>query len=59
MLGYTGVRVLAVSEAIDGSLPVFEATKMMAAPGPTSSPVLPGQVSTGVNVTITYELVGK
>lgn len=59
MLGYTGVRVLAVSETIDGSLPVFEATKMMAAPGPTSSPVLPGQVSTGVNVTITYELVGK
>jgi uncharacterized protein YggE len=59
MLGYTGVRVLAISETIDGGFPLFETAKMMAEPGPTSSPIQPGQISAGVNVTITYELVGS
>jgi len=58
MLGYTGVRVLAISETIDGGFPLVETAKMMAEPGPTASPVQPGQISAGINVTITYELVG-
>ncbi len=58
MLGYSGVRVLSVSEAIEGRLPVFAASKVMAEAAPTSTLVLPGQVSTGVTVTITYELTG-
>lgn len=61
MLGYDGVKVLAVSEAIENSFPMLEATKSVAldAGAGAVTPVQPGQISTGVNVTITYELVGK
>lgn len=58
MLGYQDINVLAVSENIAGSVPVFEAGKAVALRA-TSTPVQPGQVSTGVSITITYELVGK
>lgn len=60
MLGYADVRVLAVSEAIEGGAPVFgfAQAKAMALEA-TATPIQPGQVATGVNVTITYELVGK
>lgn len=58
MLGYSDIRVLAVAENIEGSLPIYAAAKTVALEA-TSTPIQPGQVSTGVNVTITYELVGK
>ena len=58
MLGYSDIRVLAVAENIEGSLPISAAAKTVALEA-TSTPIQPGQVSTGVNVTITYELVGK
>lgn len=58
MLGYADVRVLAVSENIAGGLPYYETTKVVALEA-TATPIQPGQVSTGVNVTITYELVGQ
>lgn len=58
MLGYADIRVLAVAENIEGSLPIYAAAKTVALEA-TSTPIQPGQVSTGVNVTITYELVGK
>ncbi len=60
MLGYEGVRVLAVSESIEGGFPMFEATKSvaLAVDAAVPTPVQPGQVATGVSVTITYELTG-
>lgn len=58
MLGYEGIKVLAVSEAVEASFPVFEMAKVAADVAATSTPIQPGAVSTGVNVTITYELVG-
>lgn len=60
MYGYDGVRVLAVSEAIQGRGPVEQmemramALDVQSAP---VSPVQPGQVSTGVSITIKYEMV--
>lgn len=62
MLGYKGVRVLSVSETIEGGFPMVEAAKIAATAAElafVSAPVQPGTVSTGVNVTITYELVGN
>lgn len=62
MLGYKGVRVLSVSETIEGRFPMVEAAKIAATAAElafVSAPVQPGTVSTGVNVTITYELVGN
>ncbi|MCK0128730.1 SIMPL domain-containing protein [Erythrobacter sp. F6033] len=59
MLGYDGVEVLSISEAISRSGPM---PQMMARSGiaeesaDASAPVQPGQVSTGVNITITYEM---
>lgn len=57
MLGYADVRVLAVSENIAGSVPFF-AAKTVALEA-TATPIQPGLVGTDVNLTITYELVGK
>ncbi|WP_017666150.1 SIMPL domain-containing protein [Porphyrobacter sp. AAP82] len=61
MLGYEGVRVIAVTEAIERSFPVMALAKVseVAATASPATPIQPGQVTTGVNVTITYELVGK
>jgi len=58
MLGYTGVKVLSVSESVEAAFPMFEA-KAAAEVAATASPVQPGMISSGVNVTITYELTGK
>lgn len=58
MLGYDDIKVLAVSESMEGSMTLYEPAKMVALEA-TSAPIQPGQVATGVNVTITYELVGK
>ncbi|MHA7818854.1 MAG: SIMPL domain-containing protein [Erythrobacter sp.] len=60
LYGYGGVRVLAVSEAIQGRSPGPQPQmRMMAADAvEESAPVQPGMVSTGVNVTIKYEMTG-
>ncbi|MFU7528008.1 SIMPL domain-containing protein [Qipengyuania sp. ASV99] len=60
LLGYDGVRVLAVSEVIEGrsQMPQME-MRMMASDGAAATPVQPGQVSTGVNITIKYEMVSE
>jgi len=58
MLGYADVRVLAVSENIAGSVPFYAAAKAVALEA-TATPIQPGMVGTDVNLTITYELVGK
>lgn len=58
MAGYNGVRILSISEAIRGSGVVPEtAMRALAADVAVSTPVQPGQVSTGVSVTIKYEMV--
>ena len=60
LYGYSGVRVLAISEAIQGHMPGQQPQmRMMAADAAAeSTPVQPGMVSTGVNVTIKYEMIG-
>ncbi len=58
MVGYDGVRVLAISEAIRASGPVPQVqARALAAEADVSTPVQPGQVSTGVSITIKYEMV--
>lgn len=59
MLGYTGVKVLSISESVEAAFPVYDASKMVAEIAPTATPVQPGMVSSGVSMTITYELTGK
>lgn len=59
MLGYTGVKVLSVSESVQAAFPVYDVAKMVAELAPTATPVQPGMISSGVSVTITYELTGK
>lgn len=58
MLGYADIKVLAVSETIEGILPMFAEAKTVALEA-TATPIQPGQVATGVSVTITYELLGN
>lgn len=58
MLGYDGAKVLAISEAIEGRGPMPEmamtrAKSDMVAAAP---PVEPGMVSTGVSITIKFEM---
>ncbi|MGB3806524.1 MAG: SIMPL domain-containing protein [Erythrobacter sp.] len=60
MVGYDDVRVLSISEAIRGNGPqpiVQTAARSMDAVE-QSAPVQPGRVSTGVSITIKYEMVG-
>jgi len=59
MLGYDGVRVLAIAQDIEGrgGLPELAATRLSVAKADAQSPVQPGMVSTGVNLTMKYELV--
>lgn len=59
MIGYADVKVLAVSESVQTAFPVYDVAKMVADFAPTATPVQPGMVSSGVSVTITYELTGK
>lgn len=55
--GYTGVRLLEVSESMTSSQPIPMMERgMMAADAKASTPVEPGLVGTGVNVTVKYEM---
>ncbi len=58
MVGYDGVRVLSISEAIQGrgAVPQME-MRSVALDVSASPPVQPGQVSTGVSISIKYEMV--
>lgn len=60
MVGYGGVRVLAISEAIRASgpmPPMVSRDAIMVTGARANAPVQPGQVSTGVSITIKYEMV--
>jgi hypothetical protein len=62
MLGYAGVKVLAISESAAANGPVFEATRLraLAADAPAAPPpVQPGLVQAGIGVSVTYEMVGQ
>ena len=60
-VGYSDVRVLQISEAIEGNGPMpmmrRQSDQAIVVTG-SSAPVQPGTLDTGVNVTITYEMVG-
>lgn len=60
LYGYSGVRVLAVSEAIQGRSPGPQPQMRMVASDAVaeSAPVQPGMVSTGVSISIKYEMTG-
>lgn len=60
MLGYQGARVIAISEAMSGNGPMPYAVAKTARPVAVQAapPVEPGMVSTGISVTVTYELTG-
>lgn len=58
MLGYDDVRVLEINESLSGSAPVAQMEmRSYAMAADVSTPVQPGQVSTGVSITIKYEMV--
>ncbi len=62
MLGYAGVKVLAVAESVAANGPVFEASKLRAVSADASAtppPVQPGLVQAGIGVSVTYEMVGQ
>lgn len=55
--GYTGVRLLEVSEAISGSPPMPMMERAVVVTGSKmATPVEPGMVGTGVNLTVKYEM---
>jgi uncharacterized protein YggE len=54
--GYTGVRLLEVSESISGGQPMPMMQRAMVANEAAATPVQPGLVGTGVNVTVKYEM---
>lgn len=61
MLGYDGAKVLEINEAIRGTGSVQRAALRAPAAAletDAAAPVQPGQVSTGVSITIKYELTG-
>jgi len=58
MLGYTDVRVLALSESLAGGVQPYAPAKTLRLET-AATPIEPGMVGTDVNLTITYELVGK
>ncbi|MEL7219302.1 MAG: SIMPL domain-containing protein, partial [Pseudomonadota bacterium] len=60
MLGYDDVRVLEINESIRGSGPVQQVAMRSAAievAAAEAPPVQPGMVSTGVSITIKFEMV--
>lgn len=59
MIGYDGVRVLEISESIQGRgrFDDIALRKVAEEAADASAPVQPGRVSTGVNITIKYEMV--
>jgi uncharacterized protein len=58
-LGYDSAKVLAITESISGSSPMPERATMRASADMVAAapPVQPGMVSTGISITIQYELV--
>ena len=59
-LGYASARVLAISESMSGASPMPERMMMRASADMVAAappPVQPGMVSTGISITIQYELV--
>lgn len=60
MSGYSGVRVLSISEALQGRSPgpQPQMRTMMAAEAVQDTPIQVGEVATGVNITIRYEMTG-
>lgn len=61
IMGYDGVRVLEISEAITGHgplPPVVTRNVSALATAEQSAPVQPGRVATGVQIRITYEMTG-
>jgi len=58
MAGYSGVRLLEISESVSSQrpMPMFRQVAAEAAPPPT--PVQPGVIQSGVTVTVKYELTG-
>lgn len=58
-LGYDSAKVLAISESMSGSSPMPERAMMRASADMVAAapPVQPGMVSTGISITIQYELV--
>lgn len=61
MLGYGGVKVLAINESIAGNGPMPEMAKGrgMLAVQADAAPVQPGMVQAGVSIAITYELTNS
>lgn len=61
MLGYDGVKVLAINESIAGNGPMPEMAKGrgMLAVQADAAPVQPGMVQAGVSIAITYELTSS
>jgi uncharacterized protein len=58
MLGYDDARVLAIAETIEGRGPMPEMAMVKSdVDAAAVPPVQPGMVSTGISMTITYELV--
>ncbi len=59
MFGYSGVRVLQVSESVvgRGPMPITRDVSVEMAKA-SDAPVQPGQVEAGVNVSITFEMTG-
>jgi len=59
MLGYDDAKVLAIAENIDGRGPMPEMAeiRLSSAKADAPPPVQPGMVSTGISITIKYELV--
>ncbi len=61
MAGYSGVRILQISETIRNSAPRGEAIMVTAsrmADAAAPPPIEPGMVGTGVSVSVTYEMIG-
>lgn len=54
--GYTGVRVLKISEMIDAGVPMPMMRAVAMEASAASTPVQPGMVGTSVTVSITYEM---
>ena len=58
LLGYDGAKVLAIAESIEGSGSIAElAPRGLSIAKADAAPVQPGMVSTGISITIKYELV--
>ncbi|MDT8280835.1 MAG: SIMPL domain-containing protein [Erythrobacter sp.] len=59
LFGYDGAKVLAIAESIEGrgSMPELAKMRVSADMAAAAPPVQPGMVSTGISITIKYELV--